>query len=66
MYHLNIFQLISFCSYVKVKVKLATFVEGDPMAPFSISTTPSFRGGRYFIPWISPLYPSSLPYDPEC
>ena len=41
----------------KVKVKLATIVEGDPKAPFSIATTPRCRGGRYSIPWIAPLYP---------
>ena len=39
------------------KVKLATIVEGDPKAPFSIATTPRCRGGRYFIPRIAPLYP---------
>ena len=33
----------------KVKVKLATIVEGDPKAPFSIATTPRCRGGRYSI-----------------
>ena len=38
-------------------VKLATIVEGDPKAPFSIATTPRCRGGRYSIPWIAPLYP---------
>ena len=32
--------------YIKV-VKLATIVEGDPKAPFSIATTPRCRGGRY-------------------
>ena len=32
-----------------VKVKLATIVEGDPKAPFSIATTPRCRGGRYSI-----------------
>ena len=37
--------------------KLATIVEGDPNAPFSIATTPRCRGGRYSFPWISPLYP---------
>ena len=31
----------------KVKVKLATIVEGNPKAPFSIATTPRCRGGRY-------------------
>ena len=25
--------------------------------PFSIATTPRCRGGRYFFPWIIPLYP---------
>ena len=30
-------------------VKLATIVEGDPKAPFSIATTPRCRGGRYSI-----------------
>ena len=39
------------------KVKLATIVESDPKAPFSIATTPRCRGGRYSIPWIAPLYP---------
>ena len=37
--------------------KLATIVEGDPKAPFSIATTPRCRGGRNSIPWIAPLYP---------
>ena len=37
--------------------KLATIVEGDPKAPFSIATTPMSRGGRYCFPWIAPLYP---------
>ena len=39
----------------KVKVELATVVEGDQKAPFSIATT-RCRGGRYSFPWI-PLYP---------
>ena len=32
------------------KVKLATIVEGDPKAFFSIATTPRCRGGRYSFP----------------
>ena len=51
-------------SYIKKKYinklyiyKLATIVEGDPKAPFSIATTPRCRGGRYSFPRISPLYP---------
>ena len=39
------------------KVKLATVVEGNPNAPFSIDTTPRCRGVRYSITWINPLYP---------
>ena len=37
--------------------KLATIVEGDLRAPFTIATTPRCRGGRYSFPWIAPLYP---------
>ena len=46
-----------------VCVKLATFIEGDPKAPFSIATTPRCREGCYFIPRIAPLYPWSSPYS---
>ena len=38
------------------KKKLATLVEGDPKAPFSITTTPRSWGESYSIPWIAPLY----------
>ena len=51
---------------LKVKVKLATLVEGDPKAPFSIATTPSYRGGRYSIPRIAPLNLWSSSYCDEC
>ena len=37
-------------------VKLATLVEGNPKAPFSIATTPKCRGGCYSLSWIAPLY----------
>ena len=37
--------------------KLATVVEDDPKAPLPIATTSRCRGGRYFFPWIAPLYP---------
>ena len=40
-----------------IKVKLATLVENDPKAPFSIAKTPKCKGGRYSISWIAPLYP---------
>ena len=53
-----IYVCVRVCIYIYiVKVKLATIVEGDPKASFSIATTPRFRGGRYSIPWIAPLYP---------
>ena len=45
-------------TYIKVKVKLTTIVEGDPKAPFSIATTPRSWGGPY-----STL---PLPYNVEC
>ena len=45
--------------------KLATVVEGDQKAPFSIATTPRCRGGRYSFPWITPLYPWYVPYIAE-
>ena len=37
------------CVYIHIK-KLATIVEGDLKAPFSIATTPRCRGGRYSFP----------------
>ena len=45
---------------------LATVVEGDRNALFSIATTPRCRGGRYSYPWIAPLYPWYLSYNAEC
>ena len=41
--------------------KLATLVNGNPNAPFSIATTSRWRGGRYSIPRIASLYPWSSP-----
>ena len=46
--------------------KLVPLVEGDLKAPFSIATTQRCRGGHYSIPWIAPLYSSSLLYNAEC
>ena len=40
--------------------KLATIVEGNPKAPFSIATTPRCRGGRYSFPGL--LYFTHDPY----
>ena len=47
-------------------VRLATVVEGDQKAPFSIATTPRCRGGCYSFPWMAPLYPWYVPYIAEC
>ena len=47
-------------------VKLATLVEGDSKALFSIATTLRFREGRYSIPLIALLYPWSLAYNDKC
>ena len=41
--------------YYSKKIKLATIVEGDPKAPFSIATTPWYRGECYSIPGIATL-----------
>ena len=49
--------------YTHTQVELATLVEDDSKAPFSIATTPRCRGGRFSFPWIASLYPSSLPYN---
>ena len=51
---------------IEYKVKLATVVEGDPKAPFSIATTPRCRGGCYIFPSIPPLYPWSVHFNAEC
>ena len=39
---------------------MATIVEGNPKAPFSIATTPRCRGGRYSFPGL--LYFTLDPY----
>ena len=46
--------------------KLATVVEGDQEAPFSIATTPRCMGGRYFFLRIAPVYSWYVPYIAEC
>ena len=43
--------------YIYKNVKLATVVEGNPKAPFSMATTPRCREGRYSFSWIALLYP---------
>ena len=59
---IKLHKIINFQLDWEYKVKLATFFEGDPKAPFSIATTPRGRGGRYSISWIAPW---SLPYSSE-
>ena len=50
---------------MELLISWPTIVVGDRKDPFSIPTTPSCRGGRYSIPWIAPLIPWSVPYNPE-
>ena len=50
----------------RIYEKLATLVEGDPKAPFSIATTLKCCGGRVSIPEIAQLYSWSLLYNAEC
>ena len=49
-----------------IYMKLVTVVEGDEKVPFSIATTPRYRGGRYSFPRIAPFYPRDPPYIAEC
>ena len=50
--YICIYMYIGMYVYICVysKVKLATVVEGDQKAPFSITTTPRCTGGRYSFP----------------
>ena len=48
------------------KVKLATVVEGDQKASFSIASTQRCREGRYSFSWIAALYPWYVRYIAEC
>ena len=47
-------------------MKLASVVEGNPKAPFSIATTPRCRVRLSSFLWIASLYPWFLPYNAEC
>ena len=51
------------CRGVKL---LATVVEGDQKAPFSIAATLMYREGGYTFLWIDPLYSWYVPYIAEC
>ena len=48
---------------LSLRLNNVKLVENDPKAPFSIATTPRFKGRRYSIPWIFLLYPWFLPYN---
>ena len=48
------------------KEELATTVEGNQKAPFSIATTLRCKEERYSIPWIASLYHWSVPDNAEC
>ena len=48
------------------KSKLATVVESDLKAPFSIATKLRCRGEHYSILWIASLSPWYVPYNDEC
>ena len=50
----------------KVKVKLATVVEGDPKVPFSIATIARCRGGRYSFPMDCFTLTLIVPYIVGC
>ena len=58
--------IYAWVNYELYKVKLVTFVEGDPQALFSIASTSRCREGCYSFPWIAPLYSWCLPYNAEC
>ena len=62
MIYIYALDLITYC----IIEKLATVVEGDQKASFSIATTPRCKGGRYPFPGIAPLYPLYVPYIAEC
>ena len=52
--------------YLYITSKLATVVEDNLKAPFSVATTLRRRGRCYSFPWIAPLYPWYVPYNAEC
>ena len=61
MPHKLLFMWVYIYIYIYIyKVKLATVVENDLKAPFSIA-----RGGYYSFPWIALLYPWYMPYNAE-
>ena len=61
----NYYRLFNAKSIFIVISKVDDIVEGDPKASFSMASTPRCWGGRYSIPWITPIYPWSIPYNAE-
>ena len=54
-------------AYLKCnKTKLATEVEGDLKAPFSLATTQRCWRRRNFFPLVAPLYRWSILYNAVC
>ena len=51
------------CIYIYIYISWPSVIEGEPKAPFSITTTPMYRGRCYSFPWIAPLYPWSVPFN---
>ena len=41
--------------HIYIYISCPTGVEGDSKAPILMSTTPRFREGHYYFPWIAPL-----------
>ena len=52
----RIFPLVPYTTTWIQWLRYLFLVEGDPKASFSIATTPRYRGRRYSIPRIAPLY----------
>ena len=50
---------------IRINIKLATVIEGDPKAPFLIATTPMCWGEHYAFPLIAPLFPYYMPYNSQ-
>ena len=55
---------VHYIHYISI-VKLATLVEGDSKAPFSIATTSRCREGHYSFPWIHYISCIYFPFNPN-
>ena len=62
-----IFVVVIDCyTFGKQSKNLATIVESDSKAPFSIATTLRYMGGGYSFPWIALLYSWYAACNAEC